>query len=44
MFRVTRSRFVEVIAGALETMTVPETWTRGINGRNSCAGLGNGRD
>jgi hypothetical protein len=35
MFRVTRSRLVEVIAGALEIMAAPETWTRGTLARDS---------
>jgi hypothetical protein len=34
VFRVTRSRLVEVIAGALEIMAAPETWTRGTLARD----------
>ena len=35
MFRVTRSRLVEVIADALEIMATPETWTRGTLARDA---------
>jgi hypothetical protein len=35
MFRVTRSRLVDVIAGALEIMAAPETWTRGTLARDA---------